>query len=124
MNKKKLDRKVTEKELKVNFKKLYPILRTITGDGFFKSLEILNDIEKINFKKVKSGTNVLDWRIPKEWKVSDAFIIYRGKKIIDLKKHNLHIVSYSTPINTTLTYEQLKKHLYTLPKIPNAIPYV
>ena len=124
MNKKKLDRKVTEKELKVNFKKLYPIFRTIIGDGFFKSLEILNDIEKINFKKVKSGTNVLDWKIPKEWMVSDAFIIYRGKKIIDLKKHNLHIVSYSTPINTTLTYEQLKKHLYTLPKIPNAIPYV
>ncbi len=115
---------VNEKKLNYFFSKLYPICRSITGKGFLDSLRILNEIEKINFKKVKSGTKVLDWTIPKEWNIEDGFLIYKKKKIIDFKKHNLHVMNYSEPVNKVLEFNELKNHLFTLPKIPNAIPYV
>jgi len=115
---------VHKDKLKFYFNKLYPICRSITGKGFLDSLKILNQIEKINFSKVKTGTKVLDWVVPKEWNITDGYLIYKNKKIIDFKKHTLHIMNYSIPINRTLNYNDLIKHLFSLPKLPNAIPYV
>ena len=114
-----------EKFLKKYFKRLYKICRSILGDGFRESLEIIGEIVDLKKKKVKSGTKVLDWTVPDEWNIKDAYIITpSGKKFANFKNHNLHVVNYSTPVNKKVTLEELKKHLYTLPKLPNAIPYV
>ena len=115
---------VKEKEMSILFKKLYPICSSITGKGFTDRLKIINSIVKLNIKKVKSGKKVLDWVVPNVWNIKDAYLLRGKKKIIDFKKHNLHVVNYSSPINKTLNFQELDLHLYTLPKIPNAIPYV
>jgi aminopeptidase-like protein len=116
---------VTKKELKSYFKKLYPICRSITGDGFRKSLGIIGKIVDLEYFKFKTGTNVLDWTIPKEWNIKDAYIVCPdGKKIANFKDNNLHVVNYSIPINKTMSLHELKKNIHTLPKQPNAIPYI
>tara|TARA_Y100000591_G_C21824741_1_gene695938 strand:- start:17 stop:1351 length:1335 start_codon:yes stop_codon:yes gene_type:complete len=116
---------VTEKLLQNYFNKLYKICRSILGDGFRESLNILGELVDLNIKKVKSGTNVLDWTIPDEWNIKDAYIIGPdGKKFAEFKKHNLHIVGYSIPVNKTISLKELKKHLHTLKNQPEAIPYV
>ena len=105
--------------------KLYPICRSITGKGFSDSLKILQENMDIKINKFKTGTKVLDWTIPKEWNINDAYVIDpSGKKIIDFKKHNLHVVNYSIPVNKIISLEELKKKLFTLPNQPNAIPYI
>ncbi len=105
---------------------LFPINRSITGDGFRQSLNILkNHIPEMKTFEVKSGTKCFDWEIPKEWNIKDAYIITpSGKKICSLHDSNLHIVGYSTPINKVVTLEELQNHLYSLPNQPNAIPYI
>tara|TARA_B100000795_G_scaffold65500_1_gene44546 strand:- start:7910 stop:9241 length:1332 start_codon:yes stop_codon:yes gene_type:complete len=116
---------INHKDLKNYFERLFPIPRSILGDGFRKSLDILGEIVDLNKKKVKSGTKVLDWTVPLEWSIKDAYIITpSGKKIANFKKNNLSVVNYSVPVNRTLNLEELKKNLHTLPKQPNAIPYV
>jgi len=115
---------VKEKELSILFKKLYPICSSITGKGFNDRLKIINNLVKLNIKKVKSGTKVLDWIVPNVWNIEDGYLLKGKKKIIDFKKHSLHVINYSSPINKTLSFQELDSHLYTLPKIPNAIPYV
>ena len=77
---------------------LFPINRSITGKGFIDSLKILVTKKNLKIKSIKSGTKVYDWVVPKVWKVKDAYIKYNDKKIIDYKKNNLHIISYSTKI--------------------------
>ena len=107
------------------FDELFPINRSITGEGYRKSLKILSKF--INFKiyKVKSGTKVFDWTVPKEWKINDAYLKDSdGKKIIDFKKNNLSIINYSIPINKSLDFKELKNHLFSIPKLPNAVPYI
>lgn len=111
--------------LKQYINKLYPINRSILGKGFRDSLKIIGELVDLNIKSVKSGTKVLDWIVPDEWNINDGYIITpTGKKIASLKKHNLNVVNYSTPINKTVNLSELKKHLHTLPALPNAIPYV
>ena len=108
-------------------KKLYPINRSITGKGIIKTLKIIktNHLPKLNIKKIKSGTKVYDWRIPAEWNIKDAYIKDEaGKKIVDYKKSNLHIVSYSKKIKKYINRKELNEHLFSLPKKPKAIPYV
>ena len=106
-------------------KDLFPICRSITGDGIKKTLSYF---EKINPElkriKFKSGLKVFDWVVPPEWNIKDAYIIKNGKKIVDFKKNNLHVVSYSQPINKIISKSDLLKKLYTEKKRPNAIPYV
>ena len=106
------------------FNELFPILRSITGAGYIKSLNILS--RYIKFKKLKypSGKKVFDWTVPKEWVIKDAYVKADGKKIIDLKKNNLHIVNYSASVNKMMSLSQLDKHLYSLKKRPKIIPYV
>ncbi len=124
---KKIDCKlyVNEKLLKDKFNKLYKICRSILGEGFRDSLNIIGEIVDLKKKHVKSGTNVLDWTVPDEWNIKDGYIIDpKGKKIASFKSHSLHIVNYSTPVNKILDLKELKKKIYTLPDLPNAIPYV
>jgi len=116
---------VNKKELQSYFKKLFPICRSITGVGFKKSLEIIGEIVDLKIFKFKTGTKVLDWTIPNEWNIKNAYIIKpNGKKIADFKKHNLHIVNYSQPVNKKISLKDLKEKLHTLPSMPKAIPYV
>ena len=100
--------------------------RSLTGHGVRRTLhEIKKIIPNLKIKSIKSNTKVFDWRIPKEWKVNDAYIITPdGKKICNFKKNNLHLLGYSIPINKIVTKKELLKKLYSLPNQPNAIPYV
>ena len=107
--------------------RLFPICRSITGEGFRASLEILNDelggIMQIH--SIKSGTKVFDWLVPSEWNCKDAYIITpSGEKICDFKQNNLHLMSYSVPVCQEMHLDELDKHLYSLEHLPNAIPYV
>ena len=104
---------------------LFPICRSITGDGVRKSLKILKKIIGLNIFEVRTGTTIFDWKVPNEWNIKDAYVKDRnGKKIIDFKESNIHLVSYSIPINEKISLKDLKKHLHSLPKKPNSIPYV
>lgn len=106
--------------------KLWPINRSLTGDGVRQTLKIIqNEVPELKIFEVPSGTQVFDWIIPKEWKVNDAYIITpSGKKICDFKKNNLHLVGYSIPVSLKLKLSELQEHLYSLPNQPNAIPYI
>ena len=121
----KLINRLKKKDLEILFDRLFMIPRSITGQGFRKSLDILGEIIDLNIVKIKSNSRVLDWTIPDEWNISDAYIIDpSGKKILDFKKNNLHLVNYSIPVNKIVSLETLKKHLFTLKEQKNAIPYV
>lgn len=104
---------------------LYPICRSITGNGVRETLKIIQKIIPIELIEVPSGTKVYDWTIPKEWNVTDAYVKdSNGKKIIDFKKSNIHLLNYSLPVHTKLKLSKLKKHLFTLPEFPDWIPYL
>lgn len=109
-------------------KELFPIPRSITGQGFRDSLEILNKTlgeNILKFHSIKSGTKVFDWIVPDEWNVKNAYIITpEEKKICDFKKHNLHLLNYSEAIDKEIELEELEKHLYSIEEMPDAIPYV
>lgn len=106
-------------------KELFPICRSITGDGFRQSLSILKKyIPEIKTMEVPTGTKCFDWEVPREWNIKDAYIITpSGEKICDFKQSNLHVLGYSAPIDKTLPLSELQEHLYSLPDQPTAIPY-
>ncbi|PBO85615.1 MAG: peptidase M28 [Thaumarchaeota archaeon] len=106
-------------------KDLYPLCRSITGNNVRKTHEIIRKHLEIQSYEVPTGTEVYDWVIPKEWNINDAYVIDpTGKKIIDFKKSNLHIVNYSIPVKKKIFLTELKKKLHTLPKQPDSIPYL
>jgi aminopeptidase-like protein len=114
-----------EKIIESFFDRLWPICRSITGNGLRSSFKILQEIIPLEITEVPTGTKVFDWEIPKEWNIKDAYIITpEGNKIADFKINNLHVVNYSTPVNKEIHFEQLEKHIYTLPQQPTAIPYI
>lgn len=110
--------------------KIYPICRSITGEGVRQTLEILQeyvgrDDIKLDIHEVPSGTQVFDWTVPKEWMIRKAYIEDgQGNKIIDMEDNNLHVLGYSTPIDEWVTLDELKKIVYTQPEQPDVIPYV
>jgi len=106
--------------------KLFPITRSLTGKGVKDTLEIIKkEFPRLKIKKIKSGTKVFDWKIPDEWNISKAYVIdKKGKRIIDFKNHNLHVVGYSIPVNKYIPKKHLIKNLYFLRNQPKAIPYV
>ena len=106
-------------------KKLFPLNRSITGKGFIQSLNILRLYnEKIFIKKIKSKSNVFDWKVPLTWEIKEAYVEYEKKKIIDFKKNNLHLVGYTCPIKKKMYINELKKNLHFRKDLTNAIPYV
>jgi aminopeptidase-like protein len=103
---------------------LYPICRSITGEGLRQSLRLLQKWVPLSIHEVKTGTQVFDWVVPKEWNIRDAYIKdAKGARVIDLKKSNLHVVNYSVPIKGKMPLASLREHLFTLPEKPDWIPY-
>ena len=107
-------------------KQLWPINRSITGEGVRKTLSLISEhLPMLKIQSEASGTKVFDWVVPKEWNVEEAYIVTpSGKKICDFSRNNLHLVGYSVPFKGNLTLKELKEHLYTLPAQPDAIPYI
>ena len=106
-------------------KKLFPICRSLTGEGTRKTLNIIKkEFPSLKIQKIRCGSKVYDWNVPPEWNIKKAYVIDKtGKKIIDFKNNNLHIIGYSVPVNTKISKETLLKNLHSLPKQPKAIPY-
>ena len=112
------------KELYSLIERLYPICRSITGNGVRQTLSILQEYIPLQLHEVASGTKVFDWTVPKEWNIDDAYIRdSTGTKIVDFKESNLHVVNYSIPVNKKITLQELKNHLHSLPEHPDWIPY-
>lgn len=107
-------------------RRLFPICRSLTGDGVRETLRIIKEIcGDLEVYEVPTGTKVFDWEIPEEWNIRDAYIIDPdGKKIADFKENNLHVMGYSEPVDKTLSLDELKEHLYTQVDLPDAVPYV
>lgn len=103
---------------------LYPICRSITGNGVRETLRVIGRLIPLVVHEVPSGTPVLDWTVPKEWNIRDAHVKNaRGERVIDFQESNLHVVSYSAPVHRRVPFEELKRHLFTLPEHPGWIPY-
>ncbi|MDO5379834.1 MAG: DUF4910 domain-containing protein [Acidaminococcaceae bacterium] len=121
-----LDSKIKEDMYEL-CKDLFPICRSITGNGVRETLSILNQVidENIKIYEISSGTQVFDWRVPKEWNIKEAYIENsRGQRIIDFQNNNLHVVGYSTPVDKIVDLQELKSIVYTQPDQPDAIPYI
>ena len=115
----------TKNELYELMEELYPICRSITGNGVRKTLKILKKKIPLKIIEVPTGSKVFDWKIPLEWNIKDAYVKnLQGKRIIDFKKSNIHLLNYSVPINKKITQKELKLHLHTLPDKPDSIPFV
>jgi aminopeptidase-like protein len=103
---------------------LYPICRSITGDGLRRTLEILRRETGLTLENVPSGAAVLDWTVPPEWNIRDAWIANgRGERVVDFRRSNLHVVSYSVPVRARMTLAELRPRLHSLPDRPDWIPY-
>ncbi len=103
---------------------LFPICRSITGNGVRESLRLVARRVPLDVHEVPSGTQVFDWTVPREWNIRDAFIRdARGNKVVDFSRSNLHVVSYSTPVRRRMSLSELKPHVHTLPDQPDLIPY-
>ena len=103
---------------------LYPICRSITGDGLRQTLRQLQSRIPLELREVPTGTQVFDWAVPKEWNVREAYVKNsRDQRVIDFQKSNLHIVNYSMPVNRRMSLAELKGHLFTLPEHPDWVPY-
>lgn len=107
-------------------RELWPIPRSITGDGVRETLAILQrELPSLTIHEVPTGTQVFDWEIPQEWKISGARLSGPdGSVVVDWKNSNLHVVNYSTPVDIRIDLEDLQSHLHSLPDQPDAIPYV
>lgn len=104
--------------------RLYPICRSLTGDGVRKTLGVIGEMIPLAVREVPSGTQVFDWLVPREWNIRDAYIATsRGERVVDFRSHNLHIVQYSTPVRARMTLDELRPRLHSLPDRPDAIPY-
>ena len=103
---------------------LYPICRSITGDGLRETLRRLQSRIPLDLREVPTGTQVFDWTVPKEWNVRDAYVKNsRGERVIDFQRSNLHLVNYSVPVNRRMSLAELKEHLFTLPAHTDWVPY-
>ncbi|MEJ1239897.1 DUF4910 domain-containing protein [Chryseolinea sp. T2] len=104
--------------------RLFPICRSITGDGVRETLKILSEEIPLQVIEVPSGTKVFDWDVPREWNITDAFISNAaGERVIDFRQSNLHVLNYSIPVKRRVSLDELRKHLYFLEDYPDWIPY-
>jgi aminopeptidase-like protein len=103
---------------------LYPICRSITGNGVRETLGIIGRHIPVEIHNVPSGTQVFDWTVPREWNITDAYVKNsRGERVIDFQISNLHVVNYSVPVKKRMSLAELRPHLFTLPDHPDWIPY-
>jgi aminopeptidase-like protein len=103
---------------------LYPICRSITGDGLRQSFHLLQETIPLDLHEVPTGTQVFDWTVPKEWNIRDAYIKNSaGERVVDFQQNNLHVVNYSVPVRRTMSLPELEPHLFSLPESPDWIPY-
>ncbi len=103
---------------------LYPICRSITGEGVRRTLAMIKERVPLQTVDVATGTKAFDWTVPKEWNIEDAYIrLPGGARVVDFKQSNLHVLNYSTPVHAAMSLEELKPHLFTLPDHPDWIPY-
>lgn len=104
--------------------RLYPICRSITGDGVRETLDVVGERVPIERVEVPSGTRVFDWEVPREWNVRAAHVTGPdGRRVVDFADHNLHLVSYSVPVHATMSLDELRPHLHSLPDLPDRIPH-
>lgn len=104
--------------------RLYPICRSITGEGVRKTLQVLGQQIDLTQHEVPTGTPALDWTVPQEWNIRGGYIKdASGRKVVDFADHNLHVLGYSAPVHRTMPLSELKAHIYTLPDQPDLIPY-
>lgn len=104
--------------------RLYPLCRSITGNGVRRTLEIVGEHIPLEIFEVPTGTEVFDWTVPQEWNIRDAYIAdASGNRVVDFQQLNLHVVGYSTPVSARMTLEELRPHLHTLPEHPSWVPY-
>ena len=114
----------TGEELHRFASELYPICRSITGNGVRETLKAIQEIIPLEISEIESGTKVFDWEVPKEWNIRDAYIRDgAGKRTIDFRRHNLHVLNYSVPVRATLPLSELRNHLVSIPEYPDWIPY-
>lgn len=107
------------------FDRLFPICRSITGAGLRETLSILSEYIPLEHFGVKSGTEVYDWTVPKEWVINEAVLKGPdGNTVVDFKDHNLHVLNYSAAVDKEMELEELQDHLFSIPALPEAIPYV
>ncbi|HXF97253.1 MAG TPA: DUF4910 domain-containing protein [Gaiellaceae bacterium] len=105
-------------------RELYPLCRSITGDGVRATLRTIAARIPLELHEVPSGTRVLDWTVPEEWNIRDAYIATGdGRRVVDFQSCNLHVVSYSEPVRATMTLDDLRPRLHTDPRDPDWIPY-
>jgi aminopeptidase-like protein len=104
--------------------RLFPLCRSLTGAGVRATFEVLRDYIPLRVTSVATGTPVCDWTVPDEWNVRDAYVIGpNGTRVVDFRDSNLHVVSYSEPVHATLSLEELRPRLHTLPDKPGVVPY-
>lgn len=119
-----LERSSLGDEIYSLMRELYPICRSITGDGLRQTLARIQKEIPLEVHEVPSGTQVFDWTVPREWNIRDAYVKNsRGERIIDFKRHNLHVVNYSVPVHRKMSLAELRTRLHTLPDQPDWIPY-
>ncbi|MFG1618152.1 DUF4910 domain-containing protein [Nonomuraea wenchangensis] len=115
---------MTGEEMHDLVRRLYPLCRSITGDGVRGTLEIVGEHLPLTVREVPTGTEVLDWTVPKEWNVRDAYVKdASGRRVIDFRESNLHVVGYSVPVAGTYSLAELRPRLHTLPEQPGLVPY-
>ncbi|GAB3137461.1 DUF4910 domain-containing protein [Amycolatopsis stemonae] len=114
----------TGAELHALVERLYPICRSITGDGVRRTLDVIGEHLALERHEVPTGTAVLDWTIPQEWNIRDAYVAApSGERVIDFQELNLHVVGYSAPVSRRMPLSELREHLHTLPDRPSWVPY-
>jgi aminopeptidase-like protein len=111
-------------EAQALIEELYPLCRSITGDGVRRTLDRVGELIPLDRSEVPSGTPAFDWEVPNEWNIRDAWVADgSGRRLIDFRAHSLHVVSYSVPVRLTLSRAELEPHLHSLPDRPDWIPY-
>lgn len=105
---------------------LFPICRSLTGKGVVQTFDyIKKEIPELVLHHVPSNTQVFDWQVPKEWEINEAYIAdLNGNRVIDFTNHNLHVLGYAAPVDQVVSRDELDAHLYSLPNMPDTIPYV
>ncbi|MFI7691585.1 DUF4910 domain-containing protein [Nonomuraea sp. NPDC049655] len=115
---------MTGPEMHDLIRRLYPLCRSITGDGLRRTLEIIGGSIPLEITEVPTGTQVLDWTIPREWNIRDAYVKdAAGNRVVDFRRSNLHVVGYSAPVEATMSLAELRGRLHTLPGQPDLVPY-